>query len=1066
MLSNELLAKLNLLSRYQLRIDDLLDAGIGDDTISGNNGDDTLVGGTGTDLIDGGLGDDTLVINAGDVVGSELYDGGDGTDTLLVKGDNDISSSTLTSVENALLDEDVTLRLTLAQAQQLALENNTVRLSPGSEGGQGTLFITDSTDQDLLDEIRAKVGQGIIVEPLTILGVNIAKTSTFKDVNGNGIPDREDEIEYIFTVNNTGNASLDNVIVTDPKISNNPLSLSSGDTDNDNQLDVEEVWTYTAIYPLTQEDINAGSVVNTATVTADNTTPATATDTEILPAVPRIEIVKTGTFNDLNSNNLADVGETIDYIFEVQNTGNVSLANVTVTDPLLSIINFNGGDTNGDDELQVGEVWTYSGSYLLTQDDINTGSVVNTATVTALANVTVTDSATFTEELLLAEGIEIVKTGTFNDLNSNNLADVGETISYIFEVKNTGNVSLADVTVTDPLLSIINFNGGDTNGDNQLDAGEVWNYSGSYLLTQEDINAGSVVNTATVTAANGVTNSATFTEELLLVGGIEIVKTGTFNDLNNDGFPNAEEEIDYIFEVENTGNVSLANVTVIDPLLSIINFNGGDTNGDNLLDVGEVWTYSGAYILTQSDIETGFVTNTVTVTSGQVTDTDTQTVNLAQEPGIQIDKEGLWIDTNDDNNADVGETINYTFTVTNTGNVSLPNVTVTDPLLSNNPLPLSSGDTDQDEQLDVGEIWTYTATYTLTQSDIVAGSIENTVTVTSGQVTDTATASVDLPRITGTEGDDYFHLIEFDPDFETTNGPDSVEALGGDDTVYGNGGNDSIDGGSDDDKIYGGTGNDNILGGDGNDLINVIIDIEVFDFVPEDGNDRIDGGIGDDIIYSGDGDDTIVGGEGSDDIYGGLGNDNINGGNGDDSMDGDSGDDRMDGGSGNNSIYGGAGDDTIAGGAGSDIIAGGAGRDIFVYFFREDSRLTTGYDEINDYQASTATVAQSDIIRVSFTQIRPSGGSVDNAITSDNLINYDIGSISTLTEANINSAIDNTVDVFNPDSILVFTLGTSSTTGILLNDGTAGFQQGTDSVILLNGFDINSLNNMILFDTF
>jgi gliding motility-associated-like protein len=89
----------------------------------------------------------------------------------------------------------------------------------------------------------------------------------------------------------------------------------------------------------------------------------------------------------------------------------------------------------------------------------------------------------------------------------------------------------------------------------------------------------------------------------------------------------------------------------------------------------------------------------------------------------------LKVDNFNDENGDglfqVGETIGYTFTITNTGIIPLGNITITDPLVNVAGGPL--------EILEPGAVddTTFTATYIITQADIDNGSFSNSATVTA-----------------------------------------------------------------------------------------------------------------------------------------------------------------------------------------------------------------------------------------------------------------------------------------------------------------------------------------------
>ncbi len=90
---------------------------------------------------------------------------------------------------------------------------------------------------------------------------------------------------------------------------------------------------------------------------------------------PKIYLEKSGVYVDVNNDNRVNVGDVIEYSFKVENTGNMKLSNVTITDPLITV---NGGSI----VLEVGEsdTTTFTGSYQITQNDIDSGGVYNQAT--------------------------------------------------------------------------------------------------------------------------------------------------------------------------------------------------------------------------------------------------------------------------------------------------------------------------------------------------------------------------------------------------------------------------------------------------------------------------------------------------------------------------------------------------------------------------------------------------------------------------------------------------------------------------------------------------------------
>ena len=184
------------------------------------------------------------------------------------------------------------------------------------------------------------------------------------------------------------------------------------------------------------------------------------------------------------------MGSSIVYGYTITNTGNVTLTGVTLTDDKIT-----GAITLGATTLAPGASTTGTATHVVTEADLLTNPLVNIATATGTppTGSNVTDTDTKSVALTSTPLIDIVKTGVLN-MGSNSRADAGDVINYTFTVTNTGNVTLTGVTVTDPKLTVLG--GPITLAKNAVDS---TTFTGTYALTQADIDAGKVDNTATAT---------------------------------------------------------------------------------------------------------------------------------------------------------------------------------------------------------------------------------------------------------------------------------------------------------------------------------------------------------------------------------------------------------------------------------------------------------------------------------------------------------------------------------------------------------------------------------------
>ena len=241
-----------------------------------------------------------------------------------------------------------------------------------------------------------------------------------------------DVITYTFTVENTGNTALTNVVITDPMtglaLTGSPIaSLAVGTSD------ASIIGTYT----ITQSDIDAGSITNSATTSSDEgatDTSGTANDNDTatittINQTSAIALIKTASVGGTGS-----VGDVITYTFTLENTGTTTLTNVIVTDPMTGLT-FSGSTITS---LEVGASdASITGTYTITQSDIDTGSITNSATV--YSDQRATDTS-----------------GTTND---NDTPTITEVVSPIVAVADTingtaGETNVINVLINDTLKSL------------------------------------------------------------------------------------------------------------------------------------------------------------------------------------------------------------------------------------------------------------------------------------------------------------------------------------------------------------------------------------------------------------------------------------------------------------------------------------------------------------------------------------------------------------------------------------------------------------------------------------
>lgn len=401
-----------------------------------------------------------------------------------------------------------------------------------------------------------------------------------------------DVLTYTVTATNNGNVTLGAVTVDDPITTPNTLTCAN--------LAVGASCTLNGIYTVTAADATAGSISNTGTGSSPQLRlPVTATLNTPVSGTPSMSVTKAITANT-DPTGAVNVGDVLTYTVTATNNGQVPLTNVVVDDPLTNPA------TITCTTLAIGAKCVLNGNYTVTATDAARGAITNTGSATSTELTTPITARLYTNVNRFTPGMSVTKALThIANAGPTGGAVQGSVLTYTVTATNTGTAILGNVVVSDPITSP----GSTTcatvapNGTCVLTA--------DYTVTAGDVTAGSVSNTGAATANQFPTPVPSNTVNTPVGSTIAMTVAKVLVGSSGGTAPIIPGDVlTYRVTATNTGNVTLATVTVNDPLTA-----PGTATCSNVAPSGTC-VLSGTYTVTTADATNGAIVNTGNATAG------------------------------------------------------------------------------------------------------------------------------------------------------------------------------------------------------------------------------------------------------------------------------------------------------------------------------------------------------------------------------------------------------------------------------------------------------------------
>ncbi|MBQ6104308.1 MAG: S-layer homology domain-containing protein, partial [Lachnospiraceae bacterium] len=312
------------------------------------------------------------------------------------------------------------------------------------------------------------------------------------------------------------------------------------------------------------------------------------------------------------------LGEKIPFTIKVTNTSDIEMKGVIVEDTnavLVAGTGYTVTDNKATVDIPANGTVEIKAEHVVTSEDILAGTVGNKATVTY--GDSEKEVETKTDKLGEVDTTLTVVKKITNKPADGEAFKLGETIEYTITAKNDGNVPYENVVIKDDLT-------GASKTVAKLGVGESAELKTSYVVTSDDILAGSVKNKATADAdpvdPEDPDSPKPHGEDEVETGdkedpdnpppieepnpSLDVVKRVTSKAANGDAYV-LDEEVTYTITVKNDGNLPITNVKVKDDLTGL------DETIDKL-EPGDTKTFNTTYTVTKDDVEAGSVKNVAT----------------------------------------------------------------------------------------------------------------------------------------------------------------------------------------------------------------------------------------------------------------------------------------------------------------------------------------------------------------------------------------------------------------------------------------------------------------------